>query len=87
MLEAVGRAELQRAWRPWEGAQLVVARDEVALVEEVVQIELQLQVTYLVVEGGVHEGVAWVADGLGTAADLPQALRDPMYPEAEAEAT
>lgn len=72
-------------WRAREGAQTVVARDVVALIQQVIRVQLELYITHLIVERGVEEDVARVADDVGTAADLPETLTHTMHTEADTE--
>ena len=69
-LEAIGRREAQVTWRAREGAQAVIARDVVALIKEVIRIQLELYIAHLIVESRIEEDIARVGDYIGTAADL-----------------
>ena len=73
-------------WRAWEGAQTVVARDVVALIQQVIRVQLELYIAHLIVERGIEEDIARVGDYVGTAADLSETLTHTMHTEAEAKA-
>ena len=85
ILRAVGRREAQVTWRAREGAQTVVTRDVVALIQQVTRVQLELYIAHLIVKRCIEEDIARVGDYIGTAADLSEALTHTMHTEADTE--